>query len=185
MPRQNMWVPALVIVGVAALAVPASGAERQSGRSEHSQQQKPKDGRDGKNGKDTAAAPSASERERWKWWLYDRAELGITDQQSTAINAIFESTIPKLRESRRELDTAEDELARTIKESKADPSVVSAQLDRVQSARTMHDKTRVLMLYKMHMLLSAEQRTRLEALRARQDAARKDREPPRGSRRFP
>jgi hypothetical protein len=37
----------------------------------------------------------------------------------------------------------------------------------------------------MHMVLSADQRTKLEALRKRQEDARKDREPSRGSRRFP
>jgi hypothetical protein len=32
------------------------------------------------------------------------------------------------------------------------------------------------MLYRMHLLLSADQRTKLEALRARRDAERKDAE---------
>src|SRR5688572_4998866 len=36
-------------------------------------------------------------RDRWKWWLYDRAELGITDKQSSDIDRIFESTMPGQR----------------------------------------------------------------------------------------
>lgn len=140
---------------------------------------KDKDNKD----KDKAAAPAKpDDRERWKWWLYDRAELGISDQQSKDINAIFESTLPKLRETRQELDKAEDEMARIIKEHKADLAVVSGQLDRLESARSQHNKTRTLMLYRMHLLLSAEQRTKLEALRARREA---DRPPPPGFRRHP
>ena len=60
-------------------------------------------------------------------------------------------------------------MARIIKEHKADLAVVSGQLDRLESARSLHNKTRTLMLYRMHLLLSAEQRTKLEALRARRD----------------
>ena len=191
MPRQIRWLPALVIAGVAVLAGPLAAAGGIAGAATAGMQQQgsPRgdqraNGKDSQESKDKPAA--SSERERWKWWLYDRTELGITDQQSAQINQIFEATIPKLRESRHELDKAEDELARTIKESKADLSVVSAQLDRVQTARTTHDKTRVLMLYRMHTVLSAEQRTKLEALRARQDAARKDRDREQSrSRRFP
>jgi Spy/CpxP family protein refolding chaperone len=136
--------------------------------------------KDSKDNKDKAAP--AKPDDRWKWWLYDRAELGISDQQSKDINAIFESTLPKLRDTRQELDKAEEEMARIIQEHKADLAVVSGQLDRLENARSQHNKTRTLMLYRMHLLLSAEQRTKLEALRARREA---DRPPPPGFRRRP
>ena len=68
-----------------------------------------RDSKDNKDNKDKAQnGPKPEDRERWKWWLYDRVELGINDQQSAAINQIFESTIPKLRETRQELDKAEE-----------------------------------------------------------------------------
>jgi hypothetical protein len=41
------------------------------------------------------------------------------------------------------------------------------------------------MLYRMHLILSAEQRVKLEKLRKRMDQDRKDREPQPGFRRFP
>ena len=41
------------------------------------------------------------------------------------------------------------------------------------------------MLYRMHLLLSADQRVKLEAIRARNDQGRRDREPPPGYRRYP
>ena len=174
MARQTTWVLALFVTcmaagnGASAGALQLRPAATQNGA---------KDTKD-RNNKDKAPTPGPDERERWKWWLYDRTELGINDQQSASINAIFESTLPKLRETRQELDRAEEEMARIIKEHKADLAVVSGQLDRLEGARSLHNKTRTLMLYRMHLLLSAEQRTKLEALRARRDAERRDRRHP-------
>jgi len=184
MGRQTNWVLAL-FMSCAPVVITAGSANDQA-RPAGPPAPAAKDSRD-KDAKDKpqSAPPKPDERERRKWWLYDRAELGITDQQSTSINQIFESTIPKLRETRQELDRAEDELSRTIKEHKADIAVVSGHLDRVESARSLYNKTRVLMLYRMHLILSAEQRTKLEALRARMDQGRKDREPQPAFRRFP
>jgi Spy/CpxP family protein refolding chaperone len=179
MARQPIWVLALLVSCATGGSLPASAG----------QQVRPPAtpgvaaAKDSKDNKDKAATPAKpDDRERWKWWLYDRAELGISDQQSKDINAIFESTLPKLRETRQELDKAEEEMAKIIQEHKADLAVVSGQLDRLESARSQHNKTRTLMLYRMHLLLTAEQRTKLEALRARREA---DRPPPPGFRRHP
>src|SRR5262245_60422232 len=171
MARETAWVLALLLTCVVAGNGATAGAQQARPAAT---QNTAKDTKGSKDGKDKP--PTPDERERWKWWLYDRAELGISDQQSASINAIFESTLPKLRETREELDRAEEEMAKIIKEHKADLAVVSGQLDRLESARSLHNKTRTLMLYRMHLLLSAEQRTKLEALRARRDAERKDAE---------
>jgi Spy/CpxP family protein refolding chaperone len=177
MARQTTWVLALLVTWVAAgeaaaVSAPQVRPSSQNGAKD-TKDSKDKDGRDKQS-----SATKPDERERWKWWLYDRAELGINDHQSASINAIFESTLAKLRETRQELDRAEEEMSRIIKEHKADLAVVSGQLDRLESARSLHNKTRTLMLYRMHLLLSAEQRTKLEALRARRDADRRDRRRP-------
>lgn len=167
MARQIAWVLALVLTCAASEGVAQeSTARRDRGTAS---------GGDAGN-KAQPSSVSPADRERWKWWLYDRAELGITDQQSQAINEIWESTIPKLRESRAELDRAEGELSRTIKEHKADLATISLLVDRVESARSQNNKMRVLMLYRVHLLLTPEQRTKLEALRARQDRERRDRD---------
>ena len=181
MGRQTAWVLALLITCVPG-ATSAARLEQQA-RPAAAQMPAAKDSKDNKDKPQNGATPG--DRERWKWWLYDRVELAITDQQSSAINQIFESTIPKLRETRQELDRAEEDLSRTIKEHKADIAVVSGQLDRVESARSQYNKTRVLMLYRMHLLLSPEQRTKLEAIRARNDQGRRDRDPSPGYRRYP
>ena len=120
------------------------GRQRRHGRcapgAPHSDAEQRQGHQGNKDGKDKPSTPD--ERERWKWWPYDRAELGINDQQSASINAIFESTLPKLRETRQGLDRAEEEMAKIIKEHKADLAVVSGQLDRPESARSLHNKTR-------------------------------------------
>src|SRR4249919_2678654 len=114
MARQTIWVLAL-LVSCAAGSTLSAGAGQQVRPTVTPGAAAKDNGKD----KEKAATPaSADDRERWKWWLYDRAELGITDQQSKDINAIFESTLPKLRETRTELDRAEDEMARIIKEHK-------------------------------------------------------------------
>jgi len=172
MARQSTWGLALLVTCVAAGNGASAGARQVRPAATQN------GAKDTKDNKDKSPTPGPDERERWKWWLYDRAELGINDQQSASINAIFESTLPKLRETRQELDRAEEEMARIIKEHKADLAVVSGQIDRLEGARSLHNKTRTLMLYRMHLLLSAEQRTKLEALRARRDAERGDRRHP-------
>jgi len=183
MARQTTWVLALLLSCVPG-AMAAGAVEDQARPAAQTPATKPGQDKDNKD-KAQASAPKPDDRERRKWWLYDRVELAISDQQSAAINQIFESTIPKLRETRQEMDRAEEDLSRTIKEHKADIAVVSGQLDRVESARSQYNKIRVLMLYRMHLLLSPEQRTKLEAIRARNDQGRRDRDPSPGYRRYP
>jgi hypothetical protein len=98
---------------------------------------------------------------------------------------VFETTIPQLRQAREEQDRADDELSRTAKAHQADVATISRLVDRAESARSKHAKMRVLMLYRMHLLLSADQRAKLEVLRARRDAERRSREPDPGHRRKP
>jgi Spy/CpxP family protein refolding chaperone len=172
MARQFAWVLALVLTCAPAVR----GAERsgQQGRAERAQGP----GKDVKDKAQRAAVTTSKPPDnRRKWWLHDRVELGITDKQSADINDIFESTLPKLREARQQLDKAEEELSATIKEHKADVATLSLILDRVESARTQHNKLRTLMLYRMHMLLSDEQRTKLHALFERWNRERRDKEP--------
>jgi len=180
MARHLAWVMALVLTCASAVA---AGQNREPQRQDKPQQ--PSNG-SSKDQKDKASEQNRpNDRERWKWWLYDRAELAITDQQSREINQIFESNIPKLRETRQEMDRAEEELSRTIKEHKADIAQISLLVDRLEGARSQNSKIRTLMLYRMHLLLSADQRAKLEVLRARQEAARRerDRQQPQGHRR--
>jgi Spy/CpxP family protein refolding chaperone len=131
-------------------------------------------------GQDTPQKSSSREgerregRDRWKWWLHDRQELGLTDGQAAAINDIFESTISRLRETRQAADRAEDELSKTIREGTADIAVVSALVDRFETLRAENNRIRVLMLYRMHRELRPDQRAKLQQLRERNESRRRD-----------
>jgi Spy/CpxP family protein refolding chaperone len=113
-------------------------------------------------GKPAAAAQPA----RPKFWQDTklRQEIGITDQQSVALEQIFASSYPSLREAKRDLDTLEAMLSRTIDENTADLIIVSQQVDKVEAARSAYNKARTVMLYRMNLLLSREQRTKVKAM---------------------
>lgn len=93
-----------------------------------------------------------------------RQEIGITDQQSVAIEQIFSSSAPALRDAKKDLDTLEAMLSRTIDENTADLITVSQQVDKVEAARSAYNKARTVMLYRMNLLLSREQRTKVKAM---------------------
>ena len=113
---------------------------------------------------------------RWKWWLYDRAELGITDKQSAEIDKIFETTMPGQRAKREELERLEAALAVLTSETKADVATVQAHVDKVENLRAEMNKTRTVMLYRINLVLSPEQRAKVKELiekRRNSDASRR------------
>ena len=111
-------------------------------------------------------------RDRWKWWLYDRTELGITDKQSAEIDKIFESTMPQQRAKREELERMETVLATLTTENKSDVATVAQQAEKVESLRAEMGKTRTVMLYRINLLLSPEQRVKVKALIDKRNAER-------------
>jgi len=185
MARQNAWVLALFLACAPAVeAYPGDTSDHggwHQGRVDRAQNA----AKDGKDKPQPVPAVTPSDRERRKWWLYDKTELGISEKQSIEINQIFEATVPKLRDARQEQEKSEEELSRTIKEHKADLATISMLIDRAESARSQYSKMRVLMLYRMHLILTADQRTKLDALRTRQEAGRSDKDPSPGRRFLP
>ena len=100
----------------------------------------------------------------WKFWQGDsKTELGITNQQSSEIEAIFQSTRPRLEAAKDKIDKLEATLSQAIKDNTADLATVAQQVDRLEAARADIYKTRTLMLYRMRGLLSGDQRARLQA----------------------
>jgi Spy/CpxP family protein refolding chaperone len=99
-----------------------------------------------------------------KWWLDTqlRAELGITDQQSAALDQVWQKSFPHRADTRERLEKLDADLQKMILEAADEPSV-KAQLDRVEAARSEANKARVLMLYRMNKLLTQEQRAKLDA----------------------
>jgi Spy/CpxP family protein refolding chaperone len=88
----------------------------------------------------------------------------LTTDQTARLNAIFESTVPELRQDREELERLEAKLSRMIQDDRMDEPSLVRQIDRVETARANGNKTRSLMLMRMYRVLTREQRTRFDQL---------------------
>ncbi len=112
---------------------------------------------------------------RTKWWLDPdtRKELGLTDLQSKQINQIWEATTPKQRERWHEFEKLEDTLSQTVKENTADVATVTQLVERYEKLRAELNAARTVMIYKMHLVLTPEQRVKVDAMRARREQERK------------
>ncbi|MGE3955135.1 MAG: Spy/CpxP family protein refolding chaperone [Vicinamibacterales bacterium] len=135
------------------------------------------------------AAPALAQRppdgpRPFPWWKSEpfKKELGLTTEQSTRIDRIWETTRVELRQEWDELSRFESKLSRLI-QNDADEATLARMIDRVETARASANKTRSLMLVQMLKVLSPEQRTRFGSLhdqwqRERPDPRRQnDRQP--------
>ena len=117
-----------------------------------------------KNDKPKSGQPPAGREGPKKWWIDadSRAELGITDQQSAQLEAVWQRTWEKRSLLRDQLEKADALLQKMILEV-ADEAAVIAQLDKVEAARSEANKARVLVLYRMNKILTPDQRNKLDA----------------------
>jgi Spy/CpxP family protein refolding chaperone len=108
------------------------------------------------------AAPALAQR--GKWWQDEqfRRELGLTTEQTSRLEEIFQKHQPKLREHMQALSQAEDELNKLIE--KGDDASVMAHMGVVEAARAELNKTRTLMLLRMRRSLTADQWAKFTAL---------------------
>jgi len=122
-----------------------------------------------------AAVGLDSQERRGRWWVNaeTQRELALTADQSSRIDALYQASLPRLRELKDELDKLEGGLSELIRENRADESVVAARVDEVERVRGELSKTRTLMLYRMHRMLSPEQHEKLRALFARWERERR------------
>jgi len=119
------------------------------------------------------AAPAYAQR--GKWWQDDRfrKELGLTDEQSARLEAIFQKTQPGLRERMRSLDQAEDQLELLIETG--DDATVMQHVGVVETARAELNKTRTMMLLRMRRALTADQWAKFTALADERNRRDRDR----------
>jgi len=103
---------------------------------------------------------------KFKWWQSERfvQELALTADQSARIDEVFQASWPALHAAKADLDRLETELSRLIAEGTASETKVLQHIDRVEASRSAMGRTRSLMLYRMHRLLTAEQRAKLKVL---------------------
>jgi Spy/CpxP family protein refolding chaperone len=108
------------------------------------------------------AAPVSAQS--FAWWKDEpfQKEVGLTADQCTRIDNVFQTTIPKLRQGKGELDRLQAELSQLI-ETNADEGAVVKQIDRVEAQRAMLNKMRTLMLLHMHQTLKPDQLVKFKA----------------------
>jgi Spy/CpxP family protein refolding chaperone len=113
-----------------------------------------------------ALPASAGQGGKFKWWQSERfvQELGLTREQAAHIEEVFQASWPALHAAKADLDRLETELSQLIAEGTASEAKVLQQIDRVEASRSAMGRTRSLMLYRMHRLLSSDQRVKLKAL---------------------
>ena len=110
--------------------------------------------------------PAPARAQGFKWWQTEqfKQELGLTSDQSQRIEDLYQSTLPKLRAAKQDLDRLEAELSQLIAGNNVEEAPVLRQIDRVEQARSELSKTRTLMLIRMRRVLSPEQRTKFSLL---------------------
>jgi Spy/CpxP family protein refolding chaperone len=108
-------------------------------------------------------APPAS-AQGFKWWQSEtfRKELGLTPNQSTRIEEVFQHNLPILRKEKDALDKAEADFNRMIESS--DDAQVMAQVTVIEAARSELNKSRTMMLLRMRRVLTPDQRIKFVTL---------------------
>ena len=116
------------------------------------------------------AAPALAQR--GKWWQDERfrGELGLTAEQSTRLEEIFQKTQPSLRQQMQALDQAEEQFDRLVE--KGDDASVLEYVGVVEAARAEVNKTRTVMLLRMRRSLTADQWAKFTALAEQRNRAR-------------
>lgn len=114
-----------------------------------------------------AQRPTDSPRP-FRWWKSDAftKELGLTADQSTRIDKIWETTRVELRQEYDELSKWEAKFSKLL-QGDADEATLTRMIDRVETSRASANKTRSLMLVQMLKVLTPDQRARFGTLRDR------------------
>jgi Spy/CpxP family protein refolding chaperone len=110
--------------------------------------------------------PSASAQGS-KWWQDEgyRRELGLTPEQRTRLEEIFQKSLPALRKQKETLDRAQSEFDRLVE--RGDDASVLEQVNSVETARAELNKLRISMLLRMRRSLTTDQWAKFTALHER------------------
>ena len=109
-----------------------------------------------------AAGEQGRRPHRW-WQSADvKALLELTDEQSAVLDKIYRKALPKLRESMRRLNAEERTLSQLVGDMDVEEIDVTRQIDRVEATRSELSKTRILMVFRMHRVLTQHQRDGLD-----------------------
>jgi Spy/CpxP family protein refolding chaperone len=114
--------------------------------------------------------PASGQPDRKPWWGDEKTkkELGLTADQAKTIDQIYTSTKDELTGYWDAFQRENKELDRLISESKVEQWVVLRQIEKTEAQRSNFNKLRMMTLYRMHRVLTPEQRTKLQEILDRQ-----------------
>lgn len=115
-----------------------------------------------------------------RWWQSERfqRELGLTQEQITRIDGIYQSATPLLRAQKQAFDRREDKLSKILADPKSDEAMVVQATDRLEAARNEMGRTRTLMIFRIRRVLTDEQHLKLNEMHEhdRKERERRERE---------
>jgi Spy/CpxP family protein refolding chaperone len=111
----------------------------------------------------------------YKWWQSDKfkTDLALTPDQITRLEEVYQGLRPKLTAGKEELDRLETGLSKLIAEGVAPEGDVMKMVDQVEHSRAELAKSRTLMIYRMHQILTVDQRAKMNALHERWEQERR------------
>jgi Spy/CpxP family protein refolding chaperone len=120
-------------------------------------------------------APLEASAQGFKWWQEEslKAELGLTPDQVTKLEAVFQDLLPRMTTEKDELERLEKQLSEVIRYSNVGEAEVMRQVQVVEAARSALGKTRTLMIYRLYRRLTPEQRLRMKALHEKWEEERR------------
>jgi len=119
-------------------------------------------GRAGQRSGDPNTRPG--HRPDWLWWQDDavRKEMALTDLQVRQIDRLYQQREKDMKPFIANLDTENDALDKMAQEMTASPEEFRLQVSKVQSLLGEVVTSRTVMLYRINLLLTPAQRTKLK-----------------------
>jgi Spy/CpxP family protein refolding chaperone len=111
-------------------------------------------------------SPWAAAAQGFKWWQNDRfqQDLGLTTEQVTRLEEIFQTLQPTLKTQKETLDKFESKLSKVVSDPRADEAMVLQAVEKTEGARVELTKSRTLLTFRMGRILTNDQNVKLRAL---------------------
>ena len=125
--------------------------------------------------------PAMADAQSFKWWQSEKfkTDLVLTPDQTAKLEDVYQGLLPKLTSGKESLDRLEKRLSEVIADGVAPEGDVMKLVDQVESSRADLAKTRTLMIYRMHRILTLDQRAKMKAIHDRwEEERRQGRRPP-------
>jgi Spy/CpxP family protein refolding chaperone len=102
----------------------------------------------------------------YRWWQSGavRRELELTAKQVDTLEALFVATLDERRALRRELDRHEEYVRQLLVRGDVDDTEAFEAITRLEATRARRNAARTMMLFRMYRVLSTAQRRALKRL---------------------